>query len=247
MLDAARSPAGAPAIVLGLLLSSDPERHAAELDLIRRTASPAIADQLVPLAADLAKLHRAKRLPLLGLALPALQSLPASAKSSLLASAHALAEHDGEVHLFEFALLKALARHLAPRNVATISGLQRALIRPSVAQFARPIAILLSACARASTDSHEQAFRAFQAGTAYFSGIMHTLELAPATECGLDAVSPALDTFTAAPESYRRVLLAACARAVGFDRQVSQDEAELVRAIADALDCPLPPLLGAAE
>ena len=247
LLGAARSPTGAPAIVLGLLLSADPDRHATELDLVRRTASPAIADQLAPRSTDIAKLHRAKRLPLLGLALPTLQSLPASAKASLLVAARALAEHDGEVHLFEFALLKALARHLAPRNVATISGLQRALVRPTVAQFARPIAILLSACARASTDSHEQAFRAFQAGTAYFSGIMHTLELAPAAECGLDAVSAALDTFAAAPESYRRVLLAACARAVGFDRQVSQDEAELVRAIADALDCPLPPLLGTAQ
>jgi Zn-dependent protease with chaperone function len=247
VLAAARDPAGAPAIVLGLLLSQDDARHTAELDLVRRTAGTAIADQLVPLAADISILHRAKRLPLLGLALPTLQSLPASAKSSLLASARALAEHDGEVHLFEFALLKALARHLAPRNVATFQGLHQALVRPTVAQFGRPIAILLSACARASTDSHEQAFRAFEAGTAYFSGIMHTLELAPAAGCGLDAVSAALDTFVAVPESYRRVLLAACARAVGFDRQVSQDEAELVRAIADALDCPLPPLLGAAQ
>jgi hypothetical protein len=208
LLGAARSPTRAPAVVLGLLLSADSDRHAAELDLVRRTAGPAIADQLAPLSTDISKLHRAKRLPLLGLALPTLQSLPASARSSLLASARALAEHDGEVHLFEFALLKALARHLAPHNVATISGLQRTLVRPTVAQFARPIATLISACARASTDSHEQAFRAFQAGTAHFSGIMHTLELAPAADCGLDAVSTALDTFAAAPESYRRVLLA---------------------------------------
>jgi len=247
LMGAAYSPTGAAAIVLGLLLSQDDSLHATELDLVRRTAGSAIADQLAPLSADIAKLHRAKRLPLLCLALPALQSLPSSAKTSLIAAARALAEHDGDVHLFEFALLKALSRHLAPRNVSTIKGLQRVLVRPTVAQFSHTIATLLSACARASTDSHEQAFRAFQAGTAYFSGIMHTLELAPAAECGLDAVSAALDTFVAAPESYRRVLLAACARAVGFDRQVSQDEAELVRAIADALDCPLPPLLGAAQ
>ena len=243
----ARSPAGAPAIVLGLLLSQDQNRHAAELELVRSTAGGAIADQLTPLATDIAGLHRAKRLPLLGLVLPVLQPLPAPAKGALISAARALAESDGEVHLFEFALLKALARHLGPSRVTVVQGLRHALVRPTVAQFARPIATLLSACARASTDSHEQAFRAFQAGTAYFSGIMHTLELAPAAGCGLDAVSFALDTLAAAPESYRRVLLAACARAVGFDRQVSQDEAELIRVIADALDCPLPPLLDAAE
>ncbi len=244
LLGATRSPSSAPAVVLGLLLSRDEARHAAEFDLVRRTAGAALADQLPPLAPDITKLHRAKRLPLLGLALPVLQSLPAPAKASLLAAARALAERDDEVQLFEFALLKALERHLAPRRVATVQGLRQAFARPTVAHFARPIAVIISACARASTDSHEQAVRAFQAGTAYFSGIMHLLALAPAADCGLDAVSPALDSLAAAPEAYRRVLLAGCARAVGFDRQVSQDEAELVRAIADALDCPLPPLLG---
>ena len=241
VLAAARDPAGAPAVVLGLLLSRAPDRHAAELALVRRTAGPAVAAALSPIAGDIAPLHRAKRLPLLGLALPALQALPGPAKASLLAAARALAEHDGEVHLFEFALLKALQRHLAPSAPFHRSG---ALAHPAIAQFTAPIAILLSACARTETDSHEQAFRTFAAGAAYFSGIQHALELSPATACGLDAISTALDKLSAAPESYRRVLLAACARVVGTDRIVSPDESELVRAIADSLDCPLPPLIG---
>ena len=244
VLTAARDPAGAPAVVLGLLLSPEPARHAAELALVRRAGGDAVAATLSPLSGDIAQLHRAKRLPLLGLALPSLQAQPAAAKVALLATARALAEFDGEIHLFEGALLKALQRHLAPRPSATTHGRPRSLAHPAVAHFAAPIATLLSASARTSTDSHEQAFRAFQNGTAYFSGIMHTLELAPAADCGLDAISTAIDKLAAAPESYRRVLLAACARAIGFDRQVTPDEAELIRAIADALDCPLPPLIG---
>jgi len=240
VLAAARTPAGAPAIVLGLLLSPEPARHAAELALVRSAAGPAAAAALPPIAGAIAALHRAKRLPLLALALPALQALPDSAKAGLLAAARALAEHDGEIRLFEFALLKALQRHLAPRPHLGPVG----LAHPTLAQFSAPIAILLSACARTAADTHEQACRAFAAGTAYFSGIMHTLELVPAASCGLDAISTALDTLGDAPESYRRVILAACARVVGFDRMVSQDEAELVRAIADALDCPIPPLIG---
>ncbi len=240
VLQAARTGTGAPAVVLGLLLSCDPARHPDELAAIRGAAGPATAESLSHLANDIAALHRSKRLPLLGLALPALQSLPHSAKAAIVAAAHTVAAHDGEIHLFEFALLKVLQRHLAraPRRTASADR-----SRPSLAQFVPQIAVILSACARAAADTHEQAHRSFTAGTAYFSGLMHALELLPASNCDLAAISSALDVLAAAPESARRVLLAACARSVGFDRIVSAEETELVRAIADSLDCPLPPLL----
>jgi hypothetical protein len=41
----------------------------------------------------------------------------------------------------------------------------------------------------------------------------------------------------------KRSLLQAAAETVAFDRKVTLAEAELVRAVADALDCPVPPLL----
>ena len=41
----------------------------------------------------------------------------------------------------------------------------------------------------------------------------------------------------------KKPLLAACAATVATDRQVSIEEAELLRVIADTLGCPVPPLL----
>lgn len=239
VLAAARTNEGAPAVVLGLLLSPEPAHHHAELGLVGNRAGPAVVAALSPLAGDIAKLRRAQRLPLLGLALPVLQSLPDVAKQNLLAAARDLAEHDAEVSLFEFALLQALRRRLAPRPPPSRPA------RATLAPFARPIAILLSTCARAAADTPEQALRGFASGAAYFSGLAPALELLPARNCGLDAVATALEALAAAPESYRRVLLAACARTVTLDRIVSPEESELIRAVADALDCPLPPLVGA--
>ena len=46
----------------------------------------------------------------------------------------------------------------------------------------------------------------------------------------------------AAPPIKERVL-AACNVCVAFDGQITINEAEMFRAIADALDCPSPPLL----
>jgi hypothetical protein len=41
----------------------------------------------------------------------------------------------------------------------------------------------------------------------------------------------------------KRELVRAAAATVAHDRRVTLDEGELLRAIADALDCPMPPLL----
>jgi len=38
-------------------------------------------------------------------------------------------------------------------------------------------------------------------------------------------------------------MLAACTTCIAYDGKVTIEEAELLRAIADSLDCPLPPLL----
>jgi len=43
------------------------------------------------------------------------------------------------------------------------------------------------------------------------------------------------------PPAVQRNILAACARTVTANNRVNEREAELLRAIADAMDCPVPP------
>ena len=45
----------------------------------------------------------------------------------------------------------------------------------------------------------------------------------------------------------KRNVLLACAQAVAADGQVLDREAELLRAIAEALDCPIPPFVEALD
>ena len=53
----------------------------------------------------------------------------------------------------------------------------------------------------------------------------------------------ALTKLAAYHEPLRRNVLLACGKTVAADGQVTDREAELLRAIADALDCPLPPFV----
>ena len=42
----------------------------------------------------------------------------------------------------------------------------------------------------------------------------------------------------------KKQVIEACASAIASDGMVTTGEGELLRAIADSLDCPMPPLLG---
>ena len=63
------------------------------------------------------------------------------------------------------------------------------------------------------------------------------------TDAPLEDVGRALSRFATARPGVKRVLLDACAHCVLYDRTVTAAEAELLRAVAYALDLPLPPML----
>jgi hypothetical protein len=59
----------------------------------------------------------------------------------------------------------------------------------------------------------------------------------------LASVDAALQRFDAAVPALKRSLMLACAATVMADDTVTDREAELIRAIGDALDCPVPPFV----
>ena len=59
-------------------------------------------------------------------------------------------------------------------------------------------------------------------------------------------IDAALEHLAQASPQLKKLVLNACAHAVASDGVLQSREAELLRAIADTLDCPLPPFLEAA-
>jgi hypothetical protein len=64
----------------------------------------------------------------------------------------------------------------------------------------------------------------------------------PPRNLDLQALDQALNALDAAVPPLKRQILIACAACIGADGQVTLEEGELLRAIADALGCPVPPL-----
>ena len=64
-----------------------------------------------------------------------------------------------------------------------------------------------------------------------------------AADCGLGPLDEALGRLRQAVAQIKKNVLDACAHTVAADGVIHANEAELLRAIADALDCPIPPFL----
>ena len=235
LLTAARSPAEAPILLYGLLL--DPDDEATQRRQLAFIASRAGGDALrilQDLDTSLRELGPEQKLPLLQLALPALKSLEPTALSPFFATLDELVHADGRVSPFEFALQKILLRTIAASQApaAPIAQIY------SFQAVAPEIAVVLSVLAHAS--AHDSA-TAYAAGVAQLKLLEGRLS-PPTTRADLAALDAALDKLATASGPIKQRLLTAAAHVVTADGQIGVEEYELLRAIAAALDVPLPPL-----
>ena len=104
-----------------------------------------------------------------------------------------------------------------------------------------PVRHVLGVLAHIGSAQPSDAARAFRPGDpgAGLAGVDPSL---PPRDLDLRTLDRALDELDAAAPPLKRRILAACAACIGADGQVTLEEGELLRAIADSLGCPVPPL-----
>jgi len=104
-------------------------------------------------------------------------------------------------------------------------------------------AVVLSALANVGSSDDREIQKAFTVGAPFLRAPADMpLELLPRENCGVDQIDTALNRLALAVPIIRKNLLEAAARVVGADGVILEAEAELLRAVADTLDCPMPPL-----
>ena len=232
---AARQPDQAPALIYALLLDADDATRNRQLTLVQQH-DPGASATLVQLQPDCAALPRAARLPLLQLSLPALRFADAATRDRFLTTLEALIHADGRVSPFEFALHKTLSGHLRISQAPTA-----ATQLYSFNAVAADIAAVLSALAWINGASDQAAAaRAFAYGAAHLKMIEVPLALLPNGIAALELLDHALDRLAAASLPIKKRTLIAAAHVIGHDGTITQEEDELFRAIAAALDVPLP-------
>src|SRR6185503_6383192 len=102
---------------------------------------------------------------------------------------------------------------------------------------------LLSALAHAGQDPAKDVQAGFRRGLSNLKDEGADFRLMALSECTLTAIETALNDLSEATPQIKKLLLGACAQTVASDGTVRSREAELVRAIADTINCPMPPLV----
>jgi len=195
--------------------------------------------KLYPAVADL---ERDARLALAEIAMPALRRLTAEQYESFSCGLQCLIEADQQIDLFKYALQKMARRHLESHSrPARKPVIQFYVLKPLVPDCA----VLLSALAHVGGEDEAGARTAFAAGVERLGLDLHSVAGLAGDECNLSQIDRALDHLGQAALPLKMLVLDACAHTVASDGVLQPREAELLRAIADTLDCPIPPFIPA--
>ncbi|MGA2241517.1 MAG: M48 family metalloprotease [Verrucomicrobiota bacterium] len=240
---ALRESAGAAGVIYSLLLSEDETVRAKQMEILRANLDPALLERTTKLASQIQVLGVKYKLMLAEFAVPALRQRSLDAYSAFNETVQRLIECDGAIELFEYALMKMVARQLR----AYFEGPDLDQARYGRIQDVLPeYALLLSALAHVGQEGDEPAARkAFAQGQQSLDAPGDQIQFMPRKEWDLAGVDAALARLAKCPASVQRNVLLACGKTVAADDQVTEREAELLRAIADSLDCPMPPFVDA--
>ena len=235
---AVEEPFGASAVVHGLLIRGEPQSKANQLAILKKQASPALVREIQRLLPELEALPVLSRLPLVTLATGALHRLSPSQYADFCRTTEALITADRQIDLFEFALQRSLHRHLKPHFDRMPPRIVRHL---RVEDVENPCRVLLSCIAHVGAVDEGAQTEAFEGAIRHLGFDPARVTLLPVSKCNLGPVEEALDQLIVASPEVRLRVVDAASVAVAQDGVLHEREAELLRAVADALECPMPP------
>lgn len=230
---AAHESFSARALVYGLLLDANENIAQRQMLLLNECLAETEFRQLRDLMETSARLVERLRLPLLELCLPALKQLSKEQHKEFLRSLIALINADKRISLMEWALYRIVLHNISRRVAIERSH--------DLAALQNECAILLSMLAYAGAKTEVDARVAF-ARAASELGFSKLIFLSK-TDVQLSQLDKALEKLNGLKPLQKPQLLKAMSQCVLHDKQVTITEAELFRAIADTLDCPMPPLI----
>jgi Zn-dependent protease with chaperone function len=237
LVDAAREPSEALNVVLALILSADAAQRGRQLALIRADASlPAdSASKIESYARDTAALDPSLRLPLFELSFPSMRRRDAKALRHGAELIDKLAFVDGNLSAFEYALSRLLRVQLY--EVLAPRARRAPVVAPKLFSLRAEVQALFSGLAREGGGKSQAAYdqgvrKLFPMDTpSYLASVSWTV--LDRALIRLDMVAPAV----------KQELIGALVSTVAYDRLMTNEESELLRAVCGSLHCPLPPSL----
>jgi Zn-dependent protease with chaperone function len=236
--EAVREPYGARAVIYSFVLDRGQEVRDRQLLDLQQHADQDVFLLTQKLMPDMGGLDIKYRLPLIDMATPALKQLSIGQYQSFKKNLIALIEMDSKIDLLEWSLQKILFTNLDGHFFKPAAPKVRYSNIRDLRQEARVILSVMAYAGQQEQNDIEAAFHA--AAVALEFGELQLREKSRINVADLDMAMEKLEMLNplAKPK-----LLQACAVSVMNDQKISAVEAELLRAIANVLGCPMPPII----
>ncbi len=237
---AAHSSEFAYLVTIALILDRTGEHVDRQLAIAREQLGAERAGLLKRYYDDLKSTGAEYRLPLLGIAFPALKLRPSQELSYLVSFASRMIEVDNEIDLYEYCFYRILMSNLGQAIDPT--G-RRSATRAGRRQIQVAAVDLLRVLADYGHDSDELSAAAYEAGRATLGKWAQAHEYQSDRAYTVQILDKSLDVLLGLNNKGKESLLRAISVTAAHDRKLSTAEAELIRAVCATLDYPLPPIL----
>jgi Zn-dependent protease with chaperone function len=231
--DAAHNPWEAQALMFGLLLNKETEIQAVQWQLLEQIFSAAQMHSLKPWALQASLLEPRLRLALLDISLPALKHLSPPQYQLFKTAMNSVIRANDHTDLIEWSFFRIITHNLEPQKTPNRFV--------DLAQLKNEACTLLSIIAYAGADSVEKAQAAFNSSKTILG--FDDATLMNESDYSLMDLDVAITRLHCLKPLQKPKLLKAISQCVLADQKITVLEAELFRAIADTLDCPVPPLI----
>ncbi len=221
-------------LLLGLLVAADHDaREAARRILEAKGLDEEAIAQVIAWSVDLEGYDSPRKLALVDLSISWLRKMSQPEARDFVSASQALIEADAEINLFEFMLQKVIERHvMIGLGLKPVPGIRF----QKTEHLERGLSDLLGMFANLAGGG-----KAIEAAAAEYRE--HSGRDLPSSTAGLAEVASALVEMDAATPLVKQQILRLCGLVVVEDGNVGDQEMELLRATAEAIGAPIPPLV----
>ena len=236
--NAAHEPCGARALIYFMVLDKEPEIRKQQLHHLMAHADPGAYRETVKLNLKIGVIENEYRLALIDMALSSLRQLSKKQYHLFKENLNILIEIDTKISLFEWIIQKIVIHHLDRVFEKKQHKRKKHLSLKKTQNSCATLLSLLCHTGKQHGIDKEHAFDLARTKLGNFD-----IQLLETKALNLNMLNQALDELAQLKPLEKPQLLKACAACITADKMITIAESELFRAIADTLDCPMPPLV----
>jgi len=228
---------GTQAILFGLVLSPGQQRIN-QIDILKNSTDAAMADEISKLLPELRRLGPVHRLALVDMLIPSIRSLTKQRYLHFRACLEKLAHQCDQNQVFEYVLFVLITKHCDPHFFGPVKRMKLAYEEQRALSAASDLIATLGYFGNPDSLASTQAIRRG----------LEELELKSMPQLkpnkyNLETLERSLSVLFHSPYSLKEKVIRGCLKCILDDDTVTVEEYELMRAICEVLDLPMPLLL----